>query len=131
MNAPTGPDGEMGWPSLGLALPEPGGEKPAVLPETQPPFVNRRFPFFRSKPQKRSEEGAGQGCAWGGRHEAVPLLTPKKIPLRVSGFYRVGSRAPRLALTPPGAANFALPCRSPGLTEGVAPSVLRGNRARE
>lgn len=39
-------------------MPEPGGEKPAVLPETQPPFVNRRFPFFRSKPQKRSEKGA-------------------------------------------------------------------------
>lgn len=49
-------DGETGWQSSGVASPGPSDKKPALLPEKQPSFVNRRCSLLLACgwPQSRS-----------------------------------------------------------------------------
>lgn len=61
-DAPPCPDGEKGWQSSGVALPGPSDKEPALLPEIQPSFVNRRFPLLLLAcgwPHSRSQRCSG------------------------------------------------------------------------
>lgn len=112
VDSPPCPDGETGWPRLGVALPGPSDKEPALLPEIQPYFVNR-IPLLLppvAGPETGARDAPGEGCAWGRRYETVTALDRDRDRLRRAG----PDPAPHTALAAilPSAANFARQLRA-------------------